>query len=48
MNSYCLYEISGIDNKLKNGIGKVDYRQHSKTTLMQLTIFNVRHGGKPS
>ena len=49
VRSYCITEISRICRKVKkNGMGKDDYRQLSKTTLVRVITFNVRRGGELS
>ena len=49
VRSYYITEISRICRKVKkNGMGKDDYRQLSKTTLARLITFNVRRGGELS
>ena len=49
VRSYCINEISRICRKVKkNSMGKDDYRQLSKTTLVRLITFNARRGGEPS
>ena len=49
VRSYCINEILRICRKVKeNGMGKDDYRQLSKTTLVRLITFNARRGGEPS
>ena len=49
VRSYCITEISRICWKVKkNGMGKDDYRQLSKTTLVRLMTFNARRGGELS
>ena len=49
VRSYCITEISRICRKVKkNGMGKDDYRQFSKTTLVRVITFNVRRGGELS
>ena len=49
VRSYYITEISRICRKVKkNGMGKDDYRQLSKTTLVRVITFNVRRGGELS
>ena len=49
VRSYCINEILKICRKVKeNGVGKDDYRQLSKTTLVLLITFNARRGGEQS
>ena len=49
VRSYCINEILRICRKVKeNGMGKDDYRQLSKTTLVRLITFNARRGREPS
>ena len=49
VRSYCITEISRICRKVKkNGMGKDDYRQLSKTTFVRVITFNVRRGGELS
>ena len=49
VRSYWINEILRICRKVKkNGIGRDDYRQLSKTTLVRLITFNARRGGEPS
>ena len=49
VRSYCVNEILRICRKVKkNGMGKDDYRQLSKTNLVRLITFNARRGGEPS
>ena len=49
VRSYSINEILKICRKVKeNDVGKDDYRQLSKTTLVRLITFNARRGGEPS
>ena len=49
VRSYCINEILRICRKVKkNGMGRDDYRQLSRTTLVRLITLNARRGGEPS
>ena len=49
VRNYCINEILKICRKVnENGVGKDDYRQLSKTTLVRLITFNARRGREPS